>query len=310
MPLFNPSDIDLISVADLFQLAIKAFRWLKTLKGETKEPGTTEDVFLKGTADPEMLQYLLTLCKAETALFVFSIMSRLDEKEAKGYTYSILRYPNRLKETVIKSSPNSAGFGVELKKGKEEKKTIDPRGTEFDSRVLYLELQHDIWKKLVASGKSEEDAYKHIIGVLKKGQFLDRETLEEKARKIWEELVEALKEVEPIINNAIYLSILGEDEFNKIGSGNRGRLKLACQEKLGVTASDRKKKREETKREIWLTALFGKPFARADEADKDGKLWDNFIVGFSKFFRRKKVIFVAFAIIFLFTLLFLFFKNW
>ncbi|NTW30663.1 MAG: hypothetical protein HGA33_05260 [Candidatus Moranbacteria bacterium] len=314
MTIFNPNDIDLISVADLIQLAMKASRWLKTFKGETKELGSPEDVFLKGTADPEMLQYLLTLCKQETVLFVFSIMSRLSEKEAKGYTYSILRYPNRLREMVIKSSPKGAGFGVEPKKEKEEKKTIDPRGTEFDSRVLYLELQHGIWEKLVASGKPEEDAYRYIISVLKKGQFLDRETLEEKAKKILDELVEFLKEKEPVINDAIYRSILGEDKFNEIGSDNRDRLKLACQEKLGVTTSDRKKKREETKRDIWLTAMFGKPYVWVDRwvnkrFKKNGNL-NRFLVFSLKLISRRRFVPILLTAILLFTLLVLFFKNW
>lgn len=310
------NDIDLISAWDLIQLSMKALNWLKNTKEKVPTAeGNPEDVFLKGTADPEMLQYLLTLCKKGTDLFLYALMGRLTEKEAKGYTYSILRFPNRLREETVHASPKGIGFGVEPKKGKEQKKTIDPRGTGMDSRVLYLEQQYEMWMRLVDDGKTKDEAYAYIIDVLKKGQFLDRETLEEKAKKIWDELVEALKDKEPMINTMIYRTILG-DEYECVQRAG-GSFRDTCLKKLGRTKAEKEEKWKTERREIWLTAIFGKPSNKKRPAriTAGGSKWEGIknrmlemqsgpIMG------RKGFIPLAFAIFVVIMILFEFLSHW
>jgi hypothetical protein len=129
----------------------------------------------------------------------------------------------------------------------------------------------------MATTMTLEAAINEVIDEMEASGFISTKSFE----KDLDEIMKVLKEKEPVINETIYRTILGEDKFNEIGSGNRDRLKLACQKKLGVTASGRKKRREETKRDIWLTAMC-----------------------------RRRFVPILLTTILLFTLLILFFRNW
>ncbi|HWQ59628.1 MAG TPA: hypothetical protein VN420_00575 [Candidatus Fimivivens sp.] len=229
-------DIDLISVADLVQLAMRAKGWLKAAKGTPPAVGTAEDVFLKGTDDPNMFQYLLTLCRTETRVtFIPALMTRLNPEEARSLIYNYLRSPNRMMEVITKTDPaatQGGGTTDPKKKGvpKETRKTIDPRGTKDDARVKMIELLYDTWKYLSEHGTSEDQAYEQVKENLGKNGLLSHVTTQEKAKKVWDELAETLKKQGPEINSRLFKSLLSKKVTDDIvaKSGDQSHEKL-CQ---------------------------------------------------------------------------------
>ncbi|NTW30357.1 MAG: hypothetical protein HGA33_03700 [Candidatus Moranbacteria bacterium] len=320
-------------------------------QNDKADSGWLKNLFLAIFTDQEKaaLEFYVSLMKQDDQEFIRHFIGRMKTRDVqdKGKRVGSLamnlflrKNPAETIEEVAQPAPAAQASGA--KKGKPSnangaastppivKKTIrSPReDTPDDIRVKYLEnVVERIKVKMSTSGRqsvgftgtaittqsmTRDAAIDAVIDEMEAGGFISTKSFE----KDLGEIMKALKENEPVINEVIYRTVLGEEKFNEIGSDNRDRLKLACQEKLGVTASDRKKKREETKRDIWLTAMFGKPYAWVDrwankksEEEEDGNL-KKFLIFSSSLFGRRRFVPILLTTILFFTLLVLFFKNW